>query len=291
MTRNVEDCARVFAVLAGPDAKDSTSARLDLFPEKLPEQDFVAKALRGRSEEPRDTLKGMKIGIPGEFWESGLSAEVEEACRGLLKKLEDQGAILAPLSLPNQKYALAVYYIMASAEASTNLARFDGVRYGRRAEDPEDLLELYVASRSRGFGDEVQRRIMLGTFVLSSGYYDAYYRKAAQIRRLLLQDFEKALDPGQGGCVALLAPTSPCTAWKFGSLVSDPLTVYKMDLLTVTLNLVGLPGLAVSAGLGRESGMPVGLQLMGRAFDEATLLRLGAAVERLAPGLGEPSGL
>ncbi|MDR1242853.1 MAG: Asp-tRNA(Asn)/Glu-tRNA(Gln) amidotransferase subunit GatA [Deltaproteobacteria bacterium] len=291
LTRTVEDCARVFAVLAGPDAKDSTSARLDLHPEGLPEQDFVAKAGRGRSEEPADTLKGMKIGVPDEFWESGLTAEVEERCRDILKKLEGQGATLVPVSLPNQKYALAVYYIMASAEAGTNLARFDGVRYGRRAENPADLLDLYVSSRSRGFGEEVQRRIMLGTFVLSSGYYDAYYRKAAQIRRLLLRDFENALDLERGGCHALLAPTSPCAAWKFGSLSADPLTVYKMDLLTVTLNLVGLPGLALSAGLGRESGMPAGIQIMGRPFDEAALLRLGAVIERLAPGLGEPAGI
>jgi aspartyl-tRNA(Asn)/glutamyl-tRNA(Gln) amidotransferase subunit A len=291
LARTVEDCARVFAVLAGPDAKDSTSARLDLYPEGLPEQDFVAKAGQGRREEPANTLKGMKIGVPDEFWESGLTAEVEESCRNILKKLESQGATLVPVSLPNQKYALAVYYIMASAEAGTNLARFDGVRYGRRAENPADLLDLYVSSRSRGFGEEVQRRIMLGTFVLSSGYYDAYYRKAAQIRRLLLRDFENALDLGRGGCHALLAPTSPCAAWKFGSLAADPLTVYKMDLLTVTLNLVGLPGLALSAGLGRESGMPVGIQIMGRPFDEAALLRLGAVIERLSPRLGEPSGI
>jgi aspartyl-tRNA(Asn)/glutamyl-tRNA(Gln) amidotransferase subunit A len=298
ITRTVEDCARVFETLAGPDAKDSTSARLDLYPENLPEQDFVAKAVQGQRDEPKDTLKGLKIGIPGEFWEAGLDAEVSAACKGILKKLEEQGAILVPLSLPNQKYALAVYYIMASAEASTNLARFDGVRYGHRAKKaqsnalgPDSLLDLYIASRSQGFGEEVQRRIMLGTFVLSSGYYDAYYRKAAQIRRLLLQDFENALDLDKGGCHALLAPTSPCTAWKFGSFTADPLTVYKMDLLTVTLNLVGLPGLALSAGLGRESKMPVGIQLMGRPFDEANLLRLGAAVEKLSPACGEPGGV
>ncbi|MDR2825255.1 MAG: Asp-tRNA(Asn)/Glu-tRNA(Gln) amidotransferase subunit GatA [Deltaproteobacteria bacterium] len=291
ITRTVEDCARVFEVLAGPDAKDSTSARLDLYPQNLPAQDFVVKAVQGQNQEPADTLKGLKIGVPEEFWESGLEMEVKSTCGDILKKLEAQGATLVPVSLPNQKFALAVYYIMASAEASTNLARFDGVRYGRRADKYEDLLDLYVASRSQGFGAEVQRRIMLGTFVLSSGYYDAYYRKAAQIRRLLLQDFENALNPDKGGCHMLLAPTSPCVAWKFGSLLDDPLTLYKMDLLTVTLNLVGLPGLALSAGLGRESGMPVGLQIMGRPFDEAALLRLGATIEKITPKLEEPRGL
>ena len=229
--------------------------------------------------------------MPEEFWGAGLDAEVEGCALPPLKKLEEYGATAVPVSLPSQKYALAVYYIMSSAEASTNLARFDGVRYGRRAPNPEDLLDLYYSSRSQGFGEEVQRRIMLGTFALSAGYYDAYYRKAAQIRRLLRQDFDRVLDLEQGGCHFLLAPASPKTAWTSGIYEADPLTNYKMDLLTVTLNLVGLPGLALPVGLGAESGLPVGMQIMGKPFDEAALLRLGAVVERLNPPLGVPAGL
>jgi aspartyl-tRNA(Asn)/glutamyl-tRNA(Gln) amidotransferase subunit A len=287
LARSVEDCARLFEVIAGPDPRDATSARLDLHPGGLPEQDFVRAALEGGEREPQDTLKGLKIGLAREFWDSGLTPEVERVCRGLLDKLADAGAVLEPVSLPHQKYAVASYYIMSSAEASTNLARFDGVRYGRRAEQAGELDELYVASRSAGFGPEAQRRIMLGTFVLSSGYYDAYYRKAAQIRRLLRGDFDRALE----NCRLILAPTCTRTAWNFGFTENDPLLAYKMDLLTVTLNLVGLPGLALPAGLGDESRLPVGVQLMGRPFDEAALFRTAAAVERLLPPLGKPGGV
>jgi aspartyl-tRNA(Asn)/glutamyl-tRNA(Gln) amidotransferase subunit A len=287
LTRSVEDCARLFEVIAGPDPKDSTSARLDLHPQGLPDQNFVPAALEGGKKEPKETLQGLKIGIAREFWDSGLTPEVEKVCRGLLDKLAGAGAILEPVTLPHQKYAVAAYYIMSSAEASTNLARFDGVRYGIRAEQAKDLEDLYVASRSAGFGPEVQRRIMLGTFVLSSGYYDAYYRKAAQIRRLLRGDFDRALTE----CRLLLAPVCTRTAWNFGFTENDPLLAYKMDLLTVTLNLTGLPGLALPAGLGEESRLPVGVQLMGRPFDEAALFRAAAAMERLIPPLGEPRGL
>ncbi|MDR2893315.1 MAG: Asp-tRNA(Asn)/Glu-tRNA(Gln) amidotransferase subunit GatA [Deltaproteobacteria bacterium] len=304
LTRTVEDCARLLAVIAGPDAKDATSARLDLFPDNLPGQDFVAQALIGASREPGELLKGLKIGLPVEFWESGVSAEVEAACRDILNKLEGFGAILLPVSLPHQKYALAAYQVMSTAEASTNLARFDGVRFGRRGIPSDssaafdDLQELYIASRSQGFGPEVQRRIVLGTYMLSSGCYETYYRKAAQVRRLLVQDFEKALgsavagaSAASGTCDLLLAPTSAATACKQGALAGDPLMAYKMDLLTIGLNLVGLPGLALPVGLGRESKLPVSLQVMGRAFDEAAMLRLGAVIERLAPAVGEPGGV
>ncbi|MDL2285149.1 Asp-tRNA(Asn)/Glu-tRNA(Gln) amidotransferase subunit GatA [Desulfovibrio sp. OttesenSCG-928-F07] len=285
--RTVEDCARMFEVIAGPDPKDSTSARLDLYGENLPEQNFVAVAEASKAKDVNDIVKGLKIGVPQEFWDSGLSGEVEHSCKDMLKKLEDAGATLVPVSLPNQKYAVAVYYIMASAEASTNLARFDGIRYGRRAEGAEDLIDLYTKSRTQGFGPEVQRRIMLGTFVLSSGYYDAYYRKAAQIRRLLRNDFDAALNE----CDMLIAPTATRTAWNFGFAESDPLSAYKMDLLTVTLNLVGLPGISVPVGLGSDSGMPVGIQLMGKAFDEAALIKAATAIEKLAPKLGTPTAL
>jgi aspartyl-tRNA(Asn)/glutamyl-tRNA(Gln) amidotransferase subunit A len=291
LARNVEDCARVFEVIAGPDHKDAASARTDLYPDNLPEQDCLDKTLEGKGKEPGDVLKGVRIGVPEEFWGAGLDAEVEGCAMSPLKKLEEHGATLLPVSLPSQKYALAVYYIMSSAEASTNLARFDGVRYGRRARQPKDLLDLYYSSRSQGFGEEVQRRIMLGTFALSAGYYDAYYRKAAQIRRLLRNDFDRALDLASGGCHVLLAPASPKTAWTAGLYEADPLTTYKMDLLTITLNLVGLPGLCLPAGLGKETKMPVGLQIMGRPFDEAAMLRLGAVIERLTPDIGLPGAL
>lgn len=287
LARSVEDAARIFEVIAGPDPKDSTSARVDLYPQGLPPQDFVAAARRGIELDTADALKGLRVGVPQEFWESGLSPEVEACCKAALKRLEDAGTKLVPLSLPYQKYAVAVYYIMASAEASTNLARFDGIRYGRRAENVDDLVELYIASRSQGFGPEVQRRIMLGTFVLSAGYYDAYYRKAAQIRRLLREDFDRAL----GQCDLLAAPASPCTAWDFGYFEADPLKAYKMDLLTVPLNIVGLPGLALPVGLGADTQLPVGLQLMGRSFDEARLIQTGAALEKIIPKLGIPRSL
>lgn len=286
MARTVEDCARLLEVITGPDPKDSTSARLDLYPENLPPQDFVAAALRG-TREPGEAVKGLKIGVPREFWESGLAPEVEAACKAGLKRLEELGAMPVPISLPYQKYAVAVYYIMTCAEASTNMACFDGIRYGRRAREAENLVELYTASRSQGLGQEAQRRIMLGTFVLSAGYYDAYYRKAAQIRRLLRQDFDRAL----GECDILAAPAAPSTAWDFGYFESDPLKAYKMDLLTVTLNLVGLPGISAPVGLGSDSGLPVGMQFMGRAFDEARLIQAGAALEKLTPALGAPQGL
>lgn len=287
LARGVEDCARILEVVAGPDPKDSTSARLDLYPENLPAQDFVEAARSGAVREPSAALKGLKIGVPQEFWESGLSPEVEACCRAALERMEAAGAVPVPLSLPHQKYAVAVYYIMASAEAGTNLARFDGIRYGRRAPGDLDLADLYKASRSQGFGPEVRRRIMLGAFVLSAGYYDAYYRKAAQIRRLLREDFDRALER----CDLLAAPVTPSTAWDFGYFEADPLKAYKMDLLTVTLNLVGLPGVSLPVGLGAETALPVGIQLMGRAFDEAALLRAAAALEQLTPPLGPPRGI
>lgn len=287
LARTVEDCARLLEVIAGPDPKDSTSARLDLFPDHLPAQNFTQAALEGGKQAPEYALKGLKIGVPAEFWDADLSPEVESVCRTALSALAGAGAELVPLSLPRQPYAVAAYYIMTSAEASANLARFDGVRYGRRAPGVEDLQDLYVASRSAGFGEEAQRRIMLGAFVLSSGYYDAYYRKAAQLRRLLRDDFLRALE----SCRMLIAPVCTRTAWPFGFAEHDPLLAYKMDSLTVSLNLSGLPGLALPAGLGRESGLPVGVQLMGRPFDEAALLKVGAALERLLPPLGPPKAV
>lgn len=287
LARNVEDCAHLLECIAGPDSKDATSARSDIYPDKVTCGGYLAAARKAGAMEPGDVVCGLRIGVPQEFWSSGISEEVLASCNGLLRKLEEAGAILVPVSMPSQTFAVATYYIMASAEASTNLARFDGIRYGRRAKGVDDLVELYTASRTQGFGPEVQRRIMLGTFVLSSGYYDAYYRKAAQVRRLLRNDFLRALEQ----CDVLAAPSCPGTAWPFGYFEADPLKAYKMDLLTVALNLVGLPGLSLPVGLGEDSRLPVGIQFMGGSFKERTLFQLGMAAEKLTPALGVPRGI
>ena len=290
LTRTVEDCARLLEVIAGPDPKDSTSARLDLHPENLPPQNFVEAALEGaRLANPglRDGLKGLKIGLPEELWDADLIPEVEERCRAAMESLAQAGAELIPVSLPHQKYAVPAYCVLSAAEAGTNLAGFDGALCGFRAKEAEDLDGLYTASRSRGFGPEVRRRVILGTFALSSGYYDAYYRKAAQVRRLLRQDFDRVLKD----CRLLAAPTATRTARLSGFTGSDPLLDYKTAQLTVALNLAGLPGLTLPVGLGKESGLPVGLQLMGRPFDEAGILKCAAVLEQKIEPLGKPAGL
>ena len=191
------------------------------------------------------------------------------------------------VSLPNTRYGVAAYYILSPAEASTNLARFDGVRYGLRDKEATELLDMYVGSRSKGFGEEVQRRILLGTFVLSAGYYDAYYKKAAQVRRLILQDYQKAFTQ----CDLLAAPAAPTTAWALGENKDDPVAAYRRDALTLSLNLAGLPGMTVPAGLGEDSDLPVGLQLFAPAFKEAMLLGAGAALFEELPPLGMPRGI
>lgn len=214
-----------------------------------------------------------------------MSGEVAEACAAAMKQAEALGAKTVPVALKLSQYAIATYYIIAVAEASSNLARFDGVRYGHRTKAPENLLDMYVKSRTEGFGDEVQRRIILGTYVLSSGYYDAYYRKAAQVRRLIRQDFEAAL----AQCDVLAGPVCPTTAFKVGEMTSDPLQMYLMDIFTISTNLAGLPGMSLPVGLGRETGMPVGLQLTGRAFDEAKLLQAAHVLEKNVPATGLPT--
>jgi len=274
LARTVEDCAAILQAIAGHDPADSTSA-------DRPVPDYQA-AINSRSD-----LKGLRIGLPAEYWGQGLAPEVEAACRGAIEAAEKLGATPVPVALPHTKYAVATYYIVAMAEASSNLARFDGVRYGFRDTEAQELIDMYVASRSKGFGDEVQRRIMLGTYVLSAGYYDAYYRKAAQVRRLVRQDFLTAFE----SCDVIAGPASPVPAWKLGSLTADPLQMYLMDIFTISLNLAGLPGLCLPAGLGRDSGLPVGLQLFGPAFGEDLLLSVGAQLEAALPGLGEPRGL
>lgn len=272
MTRSVEDAARLLSVIAGHDERDSTCVN-------TPVPDYVA-ALSEKTD-----LKGLTIGLPAEYWDKGLSPEVAESCAAAIKAAEALGAKTVPVALKLSQYAVATYYIIAVAEASSNLARFDGVRYGHRTNAPENLLDMYVKSRTEGFGDEVQRRIILGTYVLSSGYYDAYYRKAAQVRRLIRQDFEAALSQ----CDMLAGPVCPTTAFKVGEMTSDPLQMYLMDIFTISTNLAGLPGMSLPVGLGRESGMPVGLQLTGRAFGEAALLQAAHVLEKNLPASGLPT--
>jgi len=276
MTRTVEDAARLLQVIAGFDCRDSTCIN-------APVPDYVG-ALAQRTD-----LSGLTIGLPAQYWDKGLSPEVAEACGLAIKQAEALGARTVPVDLKLSEYAVATYYIIAVAEASSNLARFDGVRYGLRDKQAQSLLEMYVKSRTKGFGEEVQRRIILGTYVLSSGYYDAYYRKAAQVRRLIRQDFEAALK----NCDLIMGPVCPTTAFKVGEMSDDPLQMYLMDIFTISANLAGLPGLSLPVGLGsdasREQGLPVGLQLTGRALDEARLLQVAHVLEQHVAPTGLPS--
>ena len=266
LARRVGDCARLLQVMAGPDERDgAVSTR--------PVDDYVS-AVPAK-------LKGMKLGLPAELWEGRLDPDVAAVIRGAAKVLEEAGAELKLISFPNLRYSVAAYYILATAEGSTNMARFDGVHFGHRSKDPKDLNELYTASRSEGLGPEVKRRILLGTFALSSGYYDAYFKKAAQIRRLIRDDYYSALEI----CDFLCAPVASLPAWDFGSFIDDPVTAYQLDLMTLPVNLAGLPGLSLPAGLGPESRLPVGLQLIGRPFGERDLLSAGLAFEEIFPPL------
>jgi len=261
MTRSVEDSARVLQVIAGHDPKDSTSVDVEV-------PDYLAGL-------GKDSLEGKTIGLPEEYWGEGLDPEVEAACKAAIAKAEELGAKTVPVSLKLTDYAIATYYIIAMAEASSNLSRFDGVRFGHRNKDAEELIDMYTSSRTEGFGDEVQRRIIMGTYVLSSGYYDAYYNKAAKVRRLLREDFEKAFEK----CDLIAGPVLPTTAFKVGDKV-DPLQMYLIDIFTISANLAGLPGMSLPVGLGKDSGMPVGLQLMGPAFGEAEMLSVADCLER-----------
>ncbi|WP_147820901.1 Asp-tRNA(Asn)/Glu-tRNA(Gln) amidotransferase subunit GatA [Salidesulfovibrio onnuriiensis] len=269
MTRSVEDCARMLQVIAGHDPKDSTSVDVEV-------PDYLAGLGSG-------DLSGVKIGMPEEYWGEGLSPEVEKACRAAMAKAEELGATTVPVKLSYTDYAIATYYIIAMAEASSNLSRFDGVRYGYRNKEADELIDMYTRSRTEGFGDEVQRRIIMGTYVLSSGYYDAYYRKAAQVRRLIREDFDKAFTQ----CDFIAGPVCPTTAFRIGEK-ADPLQMYLIDIFTISLNLAGLPGMSLPVGLGENSQMPVGLQLMGPAFSEAGMLSVADALERALPPMPVP---
>ena len=261
MTRSVEDAARVLQVMAGHDPKDSTSVE-----ESVP--DYLSAL-------GRENLDGVTIGLPEEYWGEGLDPEVEAACKAAVATMEELGAKTVPVKLSLTDYAIATYYIIAMAEASSNLSRFDGVRFGHRNKDAEELIDMYTSSRTEGFGDEVQRRIIMGTYVLSSGYYDAYYNKAAKVRRLLREDFDKAFEQ----CDLIAGPVCPTTAFKVGEK-ADPLQMYLMDIFTISANLAGLPGMSLPVGLGKDSGMPVGLQFMGPAFCEADMLSVAECLER-----------
>jgi aspartyl-tRNA(Asn)/glutamyl-tRNA(Gln) amidotransferase subunit A len=259
ITKNVADCALLLNVISGRDPLDSTSAPVDV-------PDFTA----GLGEE----IKGLRIGIPREYFIEGMDPEVEEAVKEAIRKFESLGARPVEVSLPHTDYAVATYYVLATSEASSNLARYDGVKYGSRAEG-RDLMDMYMKSRARGFGAEVKRRIMLGTYTLSSGYYDAYYKKAQQVRTLIKDDFEKVFEDVD----LVVTPTSPTPAFKVGEKSDDPLKMYLADIFTISVNLAGMPGISVPCGFTRAS-LPVGLQLIGKHFDEATLLKAAYAYEQ-----------
>ncbi len=269
MTKTVEDAAIMLSAMAGYDPMDSTSA-------DKPVPDFAA-ALTG-------DIKGLKVGIPIEYRVEGMPYEIEEAWQKGVEWLKDQGAEIVEVSLPHTKYALPTYYIVAPAEASSNLARYDGVRYGLRVEGG-DLTEMYEATRGEGFGAEVRRRVLIGAYVLSAGYYDAYYLKAQKLRTLILRDFTDAFDKVD----VLLTPTAPSAAFAIGEKMDDPVAMYLNDVFAVPASLAGLPAISVPGGLSSE-GLPLGLHLIGRAFDEETVLRAGQALETAAGFTARPAG-
>lgn len=259
-TKDVTDCALMMNVVCGHDPKDSTSADLSV-------PDFTQSLVHD--------VDGLKIGIPKEYFIEGLDKEVEGKVRTAIDVLADLGAEVQEISLPHTDYAVATYYIIAPAEASANLARYDGVRYGFRAENADNLIDMYKKTRSKGFGTEVKRRIMLGTYALSSGYYDAYYLKAQKARTLIKEDFDKAFEEVD----VIITPTSPTPAFKIGEKVDDPLQMYLSDIFTISANLAGIPGISIPCGFTEEN-LPVGLQVLADAFDEETLIRVAYTYEQ-----------
>ncbi|WP_332406856.1 Asp-tRNA(Asn)/Glu-tRNA(Gln) amidotransferase subunit GatA [Lactococcus laudensis] len=257
-SQNVEDNAFLLNAISGYDPKDSTSSKVAV-------PDFTSKI--------GQDVKGLKIALPKEYLGEGIDPQVKEQVLAAAKHFKKLGAIVEEVSLPHSKYGVAVYYIIASSEASSNLQRFDGIRYGFRAEDAVDLEDIYVKTRSQGFGEEVKRRIMLGTFSLSSGYYDAYFKKAGQVRTLIMQDFQKVFENYD----LIIGPTAPTVAYDLDTQGHDPVAMYLADLLTIPVNLAGLPGISIPAG--QVEGFPVGLQIIGKAFDEATIYQAAAAFE------------
>ncbi len=257
---SVRDVAHIMNVIAGHDPHDSTSAN-------VPVPNYL-ESLTG-------DVRGLRIGLPKEYFADQLDADIRKAIMEKVESLKERGAVVKEISLPHTEYTVATYYILTTAEASSNLARFDGARYGYRSPHAKDLTSMYVNSRSEGFGAEVRRRIMLGTYVLSAGYYDAYYKKAQQVRRLIKQDFDNAFR--EVDC--LITPTSPTTAFTIGEKVDDPLTMYLSDIYTVSANLAGVPCISLPCGTDHQ-GLPIGMQVFGKHFGEETILRVGDAVER-----------
>ncbi len=261
LTKNVYDAALVLQAISGPDIFDSTTV-----PKEPP--DFT--------ENINKEIKGLKIGVPKEFFGEGLYNEVREKVEDTIKKLEGLGCKIEEVSLPHAEYALAAYYIIMPCEVSSNLARFDGIRYGLSAKKAKNLLDTYLESRAEGFGAEVKRRIILGTFTLSAGYYDAYYLKAQKIRALIKKDFDNAFEKVD----AIIGPTSPTTAFKIGEKSADPVSMYLSDIYTVPVNLAGLPAISIPCGNGNKTNLPVGFQIIGRSFDENTILRIAHQLEQ-----------
>jgi aspartyl-tRNA(Asn)/glutamyl-tRNA(Gln) amidotransferase subunit A len=260
ITKDVTDSALLMNVLSGHDTRDSTSA-------EIVAPDFT-RALK-------KDVKGMKIGLPKEYFIEGMDPEVEKAVKDAVKTLEGLGASVVEVSLPHTDYAVATYYILATSEASSNLARYDGVKYGFRAGGAKDLLDMYMKSRSQGFGSEVKRRIMLGTYALSAGYYDAYYKKGQQVRTLIKRDFDEAFK-----IVDVIAtPTAPTAAFKIGEKSADPLQMYLSDIFTISVNLAGIPGISIPCGFTKQN-LPIGLQLLGKHFDEESVLHAAYAYEQ-----------
>ena len=258
--RSVEDIANLYMAIAGWDEKDSTSLKLEV--------DDVTKTLK-------DGVGGLKIGVIKELLGEGVNDDVRKCVEDAIETYKKLGATIKEISLPLLKYSIGIYYIVATAEASSNLARYDGVKYGYRTKDAQNLLEMYTKTRAEGFGDEVKRRIMLGTYALSSGYYDAYYKKAQQLRRLVKNDFDKAFDDVD----VLISPTCPTTAFDIGSRNEDPLAMYLTDIATISANLIGAPALSTPCGFDGEK-MPIGLQIIGKNLDEATILKAAYSLEQ-----------
>jgi len=260
ITKDVEDAAILLKAISGHDEMDSTSA-------DMPVPDYASGM--------KKNIKGLKIGIPKEYFIEGLDKEVKESIKLAIEKLESLGAICEDMSLPHTEYAVSVYYLVATAEASSNLARFDGVQYGLRSENIKSMMDMYKKTRKEGFGDEAKRRIILGTFALSSGYYDAYYLKALKVRTLIRKDFDEAFKKFD----AIVTPTSPTAAFKIGEKISDPLTMYLSDIFTISANLAGIPGVSIPCGFTKNN-LPVGLQILGKPFDEETILKVAYNYEQ-----------
>lgn len=260
MAKSAEDCALMMNVMAGFDEKDSTS---------------INRAKEDYTRDLNKPLNGLRIGLPKEYFSDGLEANVGAVVQAAITEYKKLGAEIVDISLPNTKLSIPVYYVIAPAEASSNLSRYDGVRYGHRAKEYTDLMDMYCKTRAEGFGAEVKRRILIGTYVLSAGYYDAYYLQAQKIRRLIAQDFTEAFKQ----CDIIMGPAAPSTAFKIGEKVDDPVAMYLQDIYTIAVNLAGLPGMSIPAGF--SNGLPVGLQIIGNYFDEARMLNIGHAYQQV----------